>query len=513
MPARPEIKWDSERKTADITPISPYHIPVAMMRVHDASNRFGTQRRTVFTRPLFFTAEAMMKKTFRLLVIGGVAAGTKAAAKARRDDPSMDITLITEEEHISYAGCGLAYYIGGIVERRESLFARSPEEFAKQNIHILLRHRAESVSTYDQTVRATDLSSGSPVVFHYDRLLFATGASPVIPPIPGADLPGIHTLHGIGDADSIRARIENGAVRSAAIIGGGFIGIEMAENLAHRGIAVTVFEAADRLMARLYDPDMSALIRAHMEEKGIAIRTGVTVERFAPGADGTVRTLFTGGTEHPCELAILATGVKPNVRLARDARIVIGPTGAIRTDSRMETSVRGVFAAGDCAETAHLVSGKPYWFPLGSTANKQGRVAGANIAGGRKIFEGVLGTSILKVFDKTAARTGLTTEEATDAGFNPVTATVTAPTHAGYFPGAGRIILTLVADRGSRRLLGAQAFGDATADKLIDTTAAAITGKIPVAALTNLDVSYSPPYAAALGTILVAAEVLENKLG
>ncbi len=336
------------------------------------------------------------------------------------------------------------------MERRESLFARSPEEFAKQNIHILLRHRAESVSTYDQTVRATDLSSGSPVVFHYDRLLFATGASPVIPPIPGADLPGIHTLHGIGDADSIRARIENGApVRSAAIIGGGFIGIEMAENLAHRGIAVTVFEAADRLMARLYDPDMSALIRAHMEEKGIAIRTGVTVERFAPGADGTVRTLFTGGTEHPCELAILATGVKPNVRLARDARIVIGPTGAIRTDSRMETSVRGVFAAGDCAETAHLVSGKPYWFPLGSTANKQGRVAGANIAGGRKIFEGVLGTSILKVFDKTAARTGLTTEEATDAGFNHVTATVTAPTHAGYFPGAGRIILTLVADRGS----------------------------------------------------------------
>ncbi len=454
-----------------------------------------------------------MKKTLRLLVIGGVAAGTKAAAKARRDDPSMEITLVTEEEYISYAGCGLAYYIGGVVERRETLFARHPEEFEKQNIRIFLRHRAESVSTYDQTVRVTDLSSGSTTVFQYDRLLFATGASPVVPPIPGVELPGIHTLHGIADADAILARILTGRVRSAVIVGGGFIGIEMAENLAHRGIAVTVYEAAERLMPRLYEPDMSALIRAHMEEKGVTVRNGITVERFAAGPDGSVRSLVAEGTEHPCDLAILATGVRPNVRLARDARIVIGPTGAIRTDSRMETSVRGVFAAGDCAETTHLVTGKPYWFPLGSTANKEGRVAGANIVGGRKTFDGVLGTSILKVFDTTAARTGLTAKEAADAGFNPVTVTVTTPTHAGYYPGAGKITLALVADRGSHRLLGAQVFGDATADKVIDTAAAAITGKIPVAALTNLDVSYSPPYATALGAIPVAAEVLENKLG
>jgi len=374
-------------------------------------------------------------------------------------------------------------------------------------------HRAESISTYDQTVRATCLADGSSVTFPYDRLLIATGATPVIPGIPGVDLPGIHTLHGIDDADAIHARIETGRVLSAAVIGGGFIGIEMAESLMHRGIAVTIFETADRLMARLYEPDMSALIRAHIEGKGVAVHTVAAIERFVPAPDGSIGAVLAGRREYPCELAILATGVRPNVSLARDARIVIGPTGAIRTDPRMETSVRGVFAAGDCAETMHLVSGKPFWFPLGSTANKQGRVAGANIAGGRKTFEGALGTSILKVFDTTAARTGLTKTDAAESGFNPVTITITAPTRAGYYPGGGKITLTLVADRGSHRLLGAQAFGDATVDKVIDTVTAAITGKIPVSALTNLDVSYSPPYAAALGTVLVAAEVLENKLG
>lgn len=455
-----------------------------------------------------------MKKPLRLLVIGGVAAGTKGASKARRDDPSMEITVVTEEPHISYAGCGLAYYIGGVVERRESLFARTPEEFReKQNIAILLCHRADSISTYDRTVRVTDLARGSSLLFPYDRLLIATGSTAVVPSIPGIDLAGVHTLHGIADADAIRARLDSGAVREACIIGGGFIGIEVAENLVHRGIAVALFEAADRLMPRLYDPEMSQLIRGHMETKGVRILTGATVERFESDNSGVIQFLAADGNKHPCDLAVVAVGVRPNVMLAREARIVIGPTGAIRTDDRMETSVRGVFAAGDCAETVHLVSGKPYWFPLGSTANKQGRVAGANIAGERKTFEGVLGTSILKVFDKTVGRTGLTLAEASEAGFNPVAVTVTVPTHAPYYPGAGKVTLTLVADRGSHSLLGAQAFGDSAVDKVIDTVATALIGKLSVPALTNLDISYSPPYATALGTVLVAAEVLENKLG
>jgi NADPH-dependent 2,4-dienoyl-CoA reductase/sulfur reductase-like enzyme len=461
-----------------------------------------------------FVFEAAMKKSLKLLVIGGVAAGTKGASKARRDDPSMEISLVTEEPYVSYAGCGLGYYIAGIIDTREALFARSPEEFReKHNISILLRHRAESINTYDRTVRVTDLASGAARLFPYDRLLIATGSTVNVPVIPGADIPGVFPLKGIGDADSIKARLDRGGVREACIVGGGFIGIEMSECLALRGVASTILEKEDHLLHRLYDPETAKLIRAHVESKGIRIRTGETVERFDAGADGSIGSFSSGGEEYPCQIAILASGVYPNAGLAREARIAIGPTGAIKTDSRMETSVRGVFAAGDCAETTHLVTGKPFWFPLGSTANMQGRVAGANIAGGRTTFPGALGTSILKVFDKTAARTGLSAAQAVEAGYNPVSATVTVQNHSRFFPGAGTIVLTLVADRGSHRLLGAQAFGDSSTDKVIDTVATALTGKIPVTGLANLDVSYSPPYSTALGAVLVAAEVLEGKLG
>jgi NADPH-dependent 2,4-dienoyl-CoA reductase/sulfur reductase-like enzyme len=219
-----------------------------------------------------------------------------------------------------------------------------------------------------------------------------------------------------------------------------------------------------------------------------------------------------GGSEYECNLAIIAAGVKPNVKLARDARIALGPTGAIRVDDHMETSVRGIYAAGDCAESLHLVSGKPFWLPLGSTANKQGRVAGANIAGGTKRFPGVLSTSIVKVFELTAGRTGLNEREAREAGFNPVSATVTTPVMAGYYPGNGKVTLRLTADRGSKKLLGAQAVGDSKVDKIIDTVATALTGKVSVPDLTCIDLAYSPPYSPVLGTVIIAAQVLEEMM-
>ncbi|MDP2983312.1 MAG: FAD-dependent oxidoreductase [Candidatus Latescibacter sp.] len=455
-----------------------------------------------------------MKKPLKLLVIGGVAAGTKAASKARRDDPGMEITILTEEEYISSIGCGLAYYIGGVVEKRESLFARSPDAFReKQQISILLRHRAESINTFDRTVKVADLNTGEISFMPYDRLLISTGASPIIPEMEGVTLKGIHPLHTISDADAIKSLVDSGRVKHACIMGGGFIGIEMAENLLRRGIEVTLFEAADHLMPRQYDPDLSALIREHMESKGVSILTGTGVENCSGDPNGLIRAVSAGGKEYPCGLVIVAVGVKPNTRLAREARIAVGPTGAIKVDPRMETSVRGIFAAGDCSETTHLVSKKPFWLSLGSTANKQGRVAGANIAGGRKQFTGVLGTAIVKVFDKTAGRTGLNEKEAAETDFNPVSVTVTTSTSANYYPGAKSITLKLVADRGAQKLLGAQAFGDDKVDKVIDIIATALTGKISIPELTNLDLAYSPPYSQALGTVLVAAEVLEKKLG
>ena len=454
-----------------------------------------------------------MKRPLRLLVIGGVAAGTKGAAKARRDDPSMDITIITDEPFISYAGCGLAYYIGNVIENREKLFARSPQEFKeKQNITVLTNYHADRINTYDQVVRVTDLQSGNIINMPYDKLLIATGASAVFPPLEGVDCTGVFPLHSITDADAVKSFLAGRNIRNACIIGGGFIGIEMAENFLTLGIKPTLFEMADHLMSRLLDMDISTIVSKHMEEKGVSIHTGAIVEKILGDTDNSVKGLHANGQEYEFDIVVLAAGVRPNVQLARNARIKLGETGAIRVDNRMETSVKNIFAAGDCAETTNLVSGKPCWIPLGSTANKQGRVAGAAIAGGGKSFPGVLGTTIVKACDLSVGRTGLNESEAKTDGFNPISVTVTTPVRAGYYPGGGKVTLKLTADRGSQKVLGAQAVGDSTVDKIIDTIAAALTGKLSIQELTNVDLCYSPPYSAALGTVIVAAGVLEEKI-
>ena len=425
----------------------------------------------------------------------------------------MDITIVTDEAYISYAGCGLAYYVGGVVGDRDRLFARSPDEFReKQRIEVFLRHRVESIDTYDHEVRGSRLDTGEPFACSWDKLLIATGSSPIIPQVDGVDLDGIFPLHSIPHAESIRAWLAGRDIRSAAVLGAGYIGVELAEMMVKLGIPVTVLEQRDRVAPGILGPELSDMVRERMEANGVRLVTGAAVDRFLADERGAVRGLVAAGNEYLCDIAFLAAGVRPNVELARGARIAIGPTGAIRIDDRMETSVRGVYAAGDCAETVHIVTGAPFMLPLGSTANKMGRVAGANIAGGSRRFPGVLGTAIVKVFDLAVARTGLTEEEARDAGFFTESATVTVPARPGYYPGGGEIHLLVVADRKTRRVIGAQAVGDASVDKVIDTVATAITGRLTVDDCTNLDISYSPPFATALGAINVAAQVLQGKL-
>ncbi len=454
-----------------------------------------------------------MKRPVRLVVIGGVAAGSRAAAKARRDDPAMEIILLTQEAYISYAACGFAYYIGGVVTDRAALFSRSPETFrTRDNIDIRLRHRVEAIDAYDNCVRGVNLDTGEAFALSWDRLVIATGASPIVPPIEGVDLPGVFRLHSIPDADAIRDRLAAGHVTNTAVIGAGYIGVELAEVLAARGIGVTLFELRGRVLPGMLDADMAAPVQAAMEQAGIRIMLNADVSRFVSGGDA-VRACVSGGVEYPCDIAIVAAGVRPNVELARTARITLGPTGAIRTDSRLETNIRGVYAAGDCAETVNIVSGKPFWLPLGSTANKMGRVAGANTAGGSLHFPGVAGTAIVKVFDLAVARTGLSEGEATDAGFFPIAATVTVKSRPGYYPGGGEATLTLIADRSTRSILGASAVGTAGVDKLMDTVAAALTGKLTVDDCLGLDLAYTPPFSPALGGVIVAAQVLDGKLG
>ena len=450
----------------------------------------------------------------KLLVIGGVAAGTKAASKARRDDPAMEILIITDEDKISYACCGLAYYIGGVVENRSNLFARSPEAFReKQGIDVLLRHRAEKINTHDKSVEVKDLDTGITKKMQFDNLLIATGSVAVKPPIEGKDLKGVFVIHNVDDADSIIKYISDKKVTEAIVVGSGYIGIEAVENLLLKGIKCRLFESESRILPRMFDSDISGELLSHVRSKGVEVYTGSKVEKIEGCTEGFVRSVIVDGKEYPCGMVILASGVSPNVKLAKDAMIAIGSTGAIRVNSYMETSIRGIYAAGDCVETINLVSRKPGWYPLGSTANKQGRVAGANIVGGnKKKFEGVLGTSINKVFDLAAARTGLSESEAKAAGYQVETVMVTTPAIAGYYPGGGKVTLKLIADPIRKKLLGAQAFGDRSVDKVIDTIASALTGSVSIPDLANLDVSYAPPYAPAMGIVIVAAGILEEKL-
>ncbi len=358
----------------------------------------------------------------RFLVIGGVAAGPKAAAKARRCDPDMEIILYQEEDEISYAGCGLPYYISGAIKERKDLISRTTDQFAQEGIQVQKGHRVEGVDPVKRIVSGRDLRSGKPFADHYDRLVFATGASSIKPKIEGIDLKGVFSLRSIFDADSILQRIQSAEVRNVAIVGGGYIGLEMAESLVQLGKKTVIVELAPQILT-LFDEDFSGVLRRYLEKKGVQSFTseGLKVIRGSEGKATHVRTEF---RELEADVVLMSLGVRPHVELAKKAGLRIGETGAIWVNERMETSADGIYAAGDCAETIHLITGKKVWVPLGSTANKQGRVVGINVCGGNATFPGVLGTTVFKTFDYKVAKTGLNMREAREEGFHPVQAIV-----------------------------------------------------------------------------------------
>ena len=444
----------------------------------------------------------------RLVVVGGVAAGTKAASRARRLDPEMEITVYQEEPEPSISECGLPYYLSGVVSEREQLVARTPEEFAEKGIEVRVRHRVEALDPDRKKLSVRDLSSGRVFEDFYDRLIVATGARAVLPPIPGADLDGVFALRFLTDADKVRGYVEEHSPETAAVVGGGYIGLEVAENLCRLGMEVTLIEGADRV-ALAYGDEVAERVEEHMREKGVRVHTGANVEEFI--GDGRVRGLRFGDEEIQTDLVILGVGIQPCVDLAEEAGAEIGASGAIRVDRHMRTSLTDVWAAGDCVETTNLVSGEPVWLPLGDTANQMGRVAGTNAAIGvgetPLEFPGVLGTGIFKVFDLGVGKTGLSESEAEGAGFEVVSAALEVWDRASYYPGAGKVFLKLVADAETGRLIGAEAAGTGAA-KLTDVCATAIWGKLSYPDLVNLDLAYSPPYGPVLSPVIQAATIL-----
>ncbi|MGQ9509316.1 MAG: FAD-dependent oxidoreductase [Thermodesulfobacteriota bacterium] len=446
----------------------------------------------------------------RLLVIGGVAAGPKAAAKAKRCDPTIEVVIYQDEGEISYAGCGLPYFISGIVKERDELISRTPGRFAQEGIKVLRNRRVEEIDIKNKTISGKNLESGEGFKDYFDRLVIATGAEPIRPRIEGVDLKNVFYLRSIFDADYILQTLKSNMIANVVIAGGGYIGLEMAESLIRLNKKVTIVELAPQILTT-FDSDFANLLKRYLEAKGIQIFTSEGIQALK-GKDGRVTEVRTTHLEIEAHCVLMGLGIRPRVDLAKKAGLRIGETGAIWVNERMETSIEGIYAVGDCAETTHLITGKRVWIPLGSTANKQGRVAGVNICGGHAIFPGVLGTAIFKVFDYNVAKTGLSMKEAEKEGFHPIQAIVEGYDRAHYYPGGKTSTLKVIADQETGRILGGQVMGEGPSDKFVDILAMALHGRMTAHELANVDLAYAPPYSPVLSPIIVAANVLTNKL-
>ena len=443
----------------------------------------------------------------RIVVVGGVAAGMSAASRARRQNPDAEVVVFERGEWISYGACGLPYVIGGEVRGQDddfsALVARTPEQMRGQGVAVRLHHEVLGVDARAGTISVLDSSSGRTVQEPYDRLLLATGVAPIRPEWLPGDLKGVHVLRDIPDAQGIEATLKSGAKR-AAIVGGGYIGLEMAEALKRRGLSVVLLEAGPEPAGRMLDAVHRRLVRGELERQGIDVRTGVTVGGLTAN-NGHVTGVQTDAGRVRADLVLVAVGVRPKVELAQAAGVRLGHTGAIRVNVRQETNVNGIYAAGDNCESVHRVSRRRVHVPLGLTANRMGRVAGVNMAGGDARFPGIVGTGIFRVFELSVARTGLTQQEAESAGLKAVSADVKSSDHAGYFADARPIWVRLTAEQGSGRLLGAQILGHGDAVKRIDVVAALLHSRAKVHDLEDTDLAYAPPFSSVWDVLLVAA--------
>lgn len=449
----------------------------------------------------------------KLVVIGGDAAGMSAASQARRRRGPDDLEIVAFERghYTSYAACGIPYYLAGVVDEFDSLIVREPEEFRRrQSIDVRIRHEVVEIDLDARKVRVRNVDDGSESIEGFDILHIATGAEPIRPAWPGWDSEGIFGVQVLDHARAVEEYLRVWKPRRAAIVGGGYIGLEMAEALSARDISVTLVENAPEPM-RTIDPDMGSAIREAMTKIGIDVRTGVTAEGFE-SRDGRVSAVATDHGEVPADVVVLGLGVRPNAQLAADAGLHIGESGGIAVDRGMRTSVDGVYSAGDCAEKFHLISRKGVAIALGTHANKEGRVAGVNIGGGYETFPGVLGTAAVKVCDLEVARTGLNEAEAIAAGFQFFTSLAESTTRAGYHPGAKRVKLKLVVETGSGRLLGAQIVGEENAAKRIDAFAAMLWNEMTVDEIMHVDLAYAPPFAPTWDPILIAARKAWERL-
>lgn len=447
----------------------------------------------------------------KVIIIGGVAAGAKAAAKTKRLSPDTTVEIYTQDFHVSYSTCGLPYYIEGSFEDWKKLIVRSVEEFEKSGIHVHTRHRVLQIIPEEKKIIVQDLKTGDKKFVNYDKLVIATGAKPITKGFEKYHFKNLFTLRTLEDGVAIRDKMRN--VSNITLIGGGFINVELLEAFVKNGKHVTVIEKSPFIMPTL-DEDISILIQNYITENSnnqVKIITDDLVETFI--GDDEIRGVMTAnGVGFDTEMAVLSIGVQPVVELARDAGIELGITGAIKVNSRMETTLPDIYACGDCAEKVHIISHTPVWIPLGSTANKEGRTAAMNLCGDYKDFEGVLGSAVTRYLSLNISKTGLTEKDAKKLGFDPVSAIITKKDKAGYMPEVKNITLKLIADMRSHRILGAQAIGCGDADKKIDSITIGLSNHIEIEDLLDVDLTYAPPFSPSVDILHSAARIIQSKL-
>lgn len=446
----------------------------------------------------------------RLIVVGGIAAGLSAASKAKRLLPGLDVTVYEKSAFVSTGACGLPYFIGGNVRTARDLLAVGQEELRERGIGVRTECEVLEVDAAAKSVEVLNVKSGERTTDVYDDLVFATGASPVRPPLPGADAEGVFVLRSLEDGIALRRAVESGA-KKAAVAGGGLIGLEMAEQLTEAGLQVTVVEAMPRLLPFL-EADYSERILEELRRHDVAVSLGARVDEVLT-EDGQVHGLrLSDGGRVDADILLLSVGVVPETSLARRCGVKLGRKNAIAVDGRMRTNIPSIWACGDCVQSYNLITGQPGWFPAGTTANKQGRVAGANIGGEDAVFPGVLGSQATKVFGLYAAATGLSLDAALEAGFSARSESIVKNDRASYYPGGSANYITLIFDGNGGRILGAQALGGISVSGRVGTMAAAISAGMTVSQLNDLDFPYSPSIAPVYDPLLIAASQAMKKV-
>lgn len=445
-----------------------------------------------------------------VLVIGGVAAGTKTAAKLKRENRDFDVTLITKGENISYAGCGLPYYVGGVIEDKSDLIVNTPKSFSDlTQVEVKTSVEALEIDRDKKIVKAFDIQNKEEIIFNYDKLVIATGADPIKPSIEGIDLEGVFYMRTPDDAIAVREVVETNNVKRAVVVGGGFIGLEVAENLHEMGVKTTLVEAMDHIMPG-FDDEVSSYVENELIENGIMVLTGERLTSIE--GDEKVSKVRTDKRAMKADMIVMSVGIRANSNIAETCGLELEANKTIKVNEYMQTNDEDIYAVGDCVTVKNILSGKPAWSPMGSSANKEGRCLAKTLAGKKTEFNGVLGTGIVKLLNLNAARTGLTEREALNLGYNVESVLVPIDDKAHYYPDSKMIIIKLISDKDNKKVLGAQVFGGGNVDKHIDVISTAITFNATINDLQNLDLAYAPPFSTAIHPVGHAANVLLNKI-